>query len=330
MKPHQLILVASILLLCIRTALMAQEQPRPRPLMQPPHIPDSIRAETDIPYAASDNPHQRLDLYFPKSPKGDKPLPVVVFIHGGAFQMGDKGSGAGSGGPSGFGLVIAMVASGEYAGASINYRLSQEALWPAQIYDCKAAIRWLRANGGKYRIDPDRIGVTGTSAGGHLVAMLGTSGGVKTLEGTLGDHVDVSSRVACVVDQFGPVDFLAMYGGDNHAPDVPEAKLIGGPLAENQESARNASPITYVAADNPPFLLVHGTRDPAININQSERFFAALKKAGVDATFIQVTGAGHGNFGNPEVSKRIRLFFDKHLRGQDVIISDEPIPARPG
>ncbi len=282
-----------------------------------PSIPDTVRVELDVPYAATENPRQRLDLYVPKAVKNEKPLPLVVFIHGGAFRAGDK--------RSGWPMIARLVTSGEYAGASVGYRLSGEITWPAQIHDCKAAIRWLRANAKKYNVDPDRIGVIGTSAGGHLVAMLGTSGSVAELEGKIGAHTDVSSRVSCVVDEFGPTDFLALYGGHSLSPDNPEAQLIGGSLGGNPEAARSASPITFVSAGDPPFLVIHGTKDPAVNFNQSERFVEALKKAGVDVTFVPVMGAGHGNFRSPEVPQRVRLFFDKHLRGQDVTISEEPI-----
>ena len=244
-----------------------------------PRIPDSVRVELDVPYAATDNPRQRLDLYVPKAAKSEKPLPLVVFIHGGAFRAGDK--------RTGWPMIARLVTSGEYVGASVGYRLSGEITWPAQIHDCKAAIRWLRANAKKYNIDPDRIGVIGTSAGGHLVAMLGTSGSVAELEGTIGAHTDVSSRVTCVVDEFGPTDFLALYGGHNMSPDNPEAQLIGGPLGGKPEAARSASPITFVSADDPPILVIHGTKDPAVNFNQSERFAEALKKAGVDVTFVR-------------------------------------------
>ena len=286
-----------------------------------PSIPDSVRIELDVPYAATDNPRQRLDLYVPKAAKSEKPLPLVVFIHGGAFRAGDK--------RTGWPMIARLVTSGEYVGASVGYRLSGEITWPAQIHDCKAAIRWLRANAKKYNIDPDRIGVIGTSAGGHLVAMLGTSGSDTELEGTIGAHTDVSSHVTCVVDEFGPTDFLALYGGHSMSPENPEAQLIGGPLGGKPEAARSASPITFVSADDPPFLVIHGTKDPAVNFNQSERFCEALKKAGVDVTFVRVLGAGHGNFRSPEIPQRVRRFFDKHLRGQDVTISDEPIENTP-
>lgn len=313
----------SLLLWVALACVPASAQDRrsvPRPGF--PRIPDTIRAELDLAYAATDNPRQRLDLYLPKSSRGEKPLPLVVFIHGGAFMAGDK--------RDGLSMIMPFVASGEYAGASIGYRLSQEAIWPAQIHDCKAAIRWLRANAKKYNIDPDHIGVMGTSAGGHLAAMIGTSGGVVALEGKLGNHLSVTSKVACVVDQFGPTDFLALHGENNRSPDTPAAKLIGGPLPDNLEATRSASPITYIAASNPAFLIIHGTKDPVVKVTQSERFFSLLQKAGVDATFVRVIGGGHGGFSTPEVPQRIRAFLDKHLRGKKMPISAEPISVEGG
>lgn len=292
----------------------------PAPQGQPQRTPEGVKAELDIHYAATDNPRQRLDLYLPKSPNSDKPLPVVVFIHGGGWQNGDK--------RGGIGTVGQLVETGEYAGVSVGYRLSGEAIWPAQIHDCKAAIRWLKANAKKYNLDPDRIGVTGTSAGGHLVAMLGTTGDVAQLEGSLGEHTGLSSRVACVVDQYGPTELLAM-GGRHDDAGSPESKLIGGAIQENKDATRAASPTSYVTKDDAPFMLIHGTNDPTVPFHQSELLAAALKKVGVEALLVPVTGAGHGNFASPEVASRLKAYFDKHLLGRDVTISTEPITPGP-
>jgi acetyl esterase/lipase len=286
-------------------------------------VPETVRVEKDIAYAGTSNPRQTLDLYLPKSREDGKKLPVIVNIHGGAFLSGDKTQGAQA--------LVPFVASGAYAAASINYRLSGEAIWPAQAHDCKAAIRWVRANAAKYGLDPDRIGVIGGSAGGHLVAMLGTSGQVKDLEGTLGEAPGASSAVQCVVDQFGPSELLTMGDApsqmDHNAPGSPESKLLGGPVQEKKEEARSASPITYVTKDDPPFLIIHGDADPLVPFNQSERLAKALTDAGVECLFVRVAGGGHGGFGNPEVPRRIRLFFDKHLRDVDTgPISTETIP----
>lgn len=287
-----------------------------------PKLPDSVKLEADLPYAGTDNPRQRLNLLLPRTPKEDRLLPVIAYIHGGAWLGGSR--------TGGHGRLVGYVASDEYAGISIGYRLTGEASWPAQIHDCKAAIRWIRANAKKYNLDPDQIGVIGDSAGGHLVAMLGTSGGVKELEGDLGAHKDVSSRVQCVVDLFGPAELLAMQGADSKmdhdSPNSPEGKLVGGRLSAKKDIAIAASPVTYVRPDNPPFLIIHGNKDPLVPYNQSERLSAALKKAKVECSFITVDGAGHGGFRNPEVQKRERQFFDKHLRGVKATISEEKIP----
>jgi acetyl esterase/lipase len=289
-----------------------------------PPMPPGVKVEKDIPYAGTRNPRQTLDLLLPRAPKGEKPLPVVVNIHGGAWQSGDKSNGL----PQ----LAGLVSTGDYAAASIGYRLSGEATWPAQIHDCKAAIRWIRANAEKYHLDPDRIGVMGGSAGGHLVALLGTGAGIEALEGDLGPDKGVGTRVKCVVDQFGPSDLLTI--GDHpssikhNAAGSPESKLLGGPIPDRKDMARAASPITYVSKDDPPFLIIHGDNDQTVPFNQSERLAKALKDAGVDVLFVKVEGGGHGNFRNPEVQKRIKQFFDKHLRDQAVgTISEEPIPS---
>jgi acetyl esterase/lipase len=284
-------------------------------------IPNAVRSIPELPYAATDNPKQRLDLYLPKSPKGDKPLPLVVFVHGGAWRVGDK--------RTSYFQVAPFLQSGEYAAACISYRLVPEAIWPAQIYDCKAAIRWLRANAKDYNLDPDKIGVMGTSSGGHLVALLGTSGDVAELEGKLGENPKTSSRVNCVVDQFGHSDFLALGGAGANDPTSPIGGLLGGGVQDKKDAARESSPITYVSKDDPPFLIIHGTNDPAIPFKQSEILLEGLKKAGVDATLVPVTGGGHGDFGTQEVPNRAKTFFDKHLRGQDVTVSAESIKAGP-
>jgi acetyl esterase/lipase len=226
---------------------------------------------------------------------------------------------------SGLARLGTLIASGNYVGISIGYRLSGEALWPAQIHDCKAAIRWLRANADRYGIDPERIGVWGSSAGGHLVNMLGTSGGVKDLEGDCGTPGQ-SSQVRCVVSYCGPTDFLANKRIQGGREPSAVSCLLGGALDEKKTEARHASPITYVSPDDPPFLLVHGTRDTTVPFEQAELFRDALRKAGVHVILVPIEGGGHG-FGGPEVYQRVTAFLDKHLRGKDVKVSSDPIPA---
>ncbi len=316
-------MLAGIVTFGVIGSSLAQQRPKPP---RQPQLPENVRAELNVPYAGTDNPRQTLDLYLPKKPTGEKPLPVVVWIHGGAWLGGNKRSGRN--------MLAPLVASGDYAGVSVAYRLTNEAIWPVQVHDCKAAVRWIRAHAKKYNLDPDRIGVWGSSAGGHLVAMLGTSGGVKKLEGKLGGHLDHESRVTCVVDYFGPSDMLTMgkYPSrmKHDAPDSPESILVGGPLQETKEAARCASPTTYVSKDDPPFLIVHGDKDPLVPHNQSVRLTETLRKAGADVTFITIKGGGHGGFRSEELTRRVHRFFDRHLRGRDVEISAATIPQGQG
>ena len=204
-----------------------------------------------------------------------------------------------------------MVGKG-YAVAGINYRLSQHALFPAQIQDCKAAIRWLRANAAKYNLDSDHIGVWGVSAGGHLVALLGTTGGVKELEGK-GGNLDQSSRVQAVIDWCGPVDLTATM---SELADKCVTGLIGGPAQNNREKALHASPITYVGKDAAPFLIMHGDKDNLVPLSQSELLAEASRKAGVEVKIKVLKGAWHVGpaFISPESYKLIEDFFAKHLR----------------
>lgn len=288
---------------------------------QRPRLPDSIEARLDQPYADTDNPRQMLDLLLPKKRTSDKPLPVIAYIHGGAWRAGNKSGG--------LRRVVPFVESGRFAGVSIAYRLSGEATWPAQIHDCKAAIRWLRANADSLGIDADRIGVIGSSAGGHLVAMLGTSGDITDLEGKLGSHTDANSRVTCVVDEFGPTNFLTMNDFpsriDHLSATSPESLLIGGAITEHKDKVRHASPLTYVSTDDPPFLIIHGTKDPLVPYNQSVILEAALKNAGAAVVLQTITEGQHGGFRSSELARRTRLFFEKHLLGDEVQIPTTPL-----
>lgn len=273
--------------------------------------------QRDVEYGRAGDRALYLDILRPEKP-AEKPLPVIVFIHGGAWRAGNKAAG--------LPRLVPFVASGKYVGVSVGYRLSDEAVWPAQIHDCKAAIRYLRANAEKLGIDPEKIGVWGPSAGGHLVALLGTSGGVEELEGDCGSPGQ-SSRVSCVVDFCGPSDFtriLRLPGGA--APEAVTA-LLGGPLEQKRAEAIAASPVTHATRDDPPFLIVHGTQDTTVPISQAEVLYQRLKQAGVDVTFVKIEGGGHG-IGGAEIQNRVQAFFDKHLRGVDVEVSAEPIQAQ--
>jgi acetyl esterase/lipase len=264
-------------------------------------VPEGVTVHKDLDYVASGHARQKLDLYVPRAAAG--PMPVILWVHGGAWLGGSKDN------PP----LLHLIAKG-YAVASTNYRLSQHALFPAQIADCKAAVRWLRANAKAYHLAPDRIGAAGASAGGHLVALLGTAGGVKELEGNLGNP-EQSSRVQCVVDLFGPTDFTKM-GSPHAGPMAPEAKLLGGAVPDNEEKAARANPIAYVTKECPPFLIIHGDKDPTVPFDQSELLLDALTKAGVDATLIPVKGGGHGGpaFLTGENGRRVEAFLEKHLK----------------
>jgi acetyl esterase/lipase len=208
-----------------------------------------------------------------------------------------------------------------FALASIDYRLSQVAKWPAQIDDCKAAVRWLRAHAATYGYDATKIGVVGASAGGHLAALLGTTANNSQLEGDEG-NAGVSSAVQAVVDYFGPTDFLSL--ADQVTPaqranlNNPVTHLFGtplwndGPVLKEQAVAKEASPITYVSAASCPFFIVHGDRDPVVPLQQSIELNEALKKAGVDSSLTIVKGGGHG-FNDPASAIAAVAFLKEQL-----------------
>ena len=297
MKAVQFLLFAT-LSLTLHAQPNANNPPRRSPL------PPGVKLLKDLEYGRADNTAMLLDLYLPENK--DKPHPLIIWIHGGAWMAGSKD------GPS---PALRFLKDG-YAIAQVGYRLSQEAKFPAQIYDCKAAVRWLRAKAPQYNLGPNKFVAWGSSAGGHLVALLGTSGGVSELEGDVND-LKQSSRVQAVVDWFGPTDLLRIGEPESdlrhNAPDSPESKLIGGALLENKDKAAKASPITYVTKDAPPFLIMHGDHDRTVPFNQSELLYAALKKAGVDVTFIPMKGAGHG-FGGREAVAAVEDFLKQRLK----------------
>ncbi len=262
--------------------------------------------QLNIAYVPNGTERQTLDLYLPSTGTN---LPLIVWIHGGGWLEGSKEK------PPGLGFL-----KHGFAMASINYRFSQDAIFPAQLIDCKAAIRWLRAHALENGIDPGRIGVWGASAGGHLVALLGTTGDVKEFD--QGENLGVSSRVQAVCDWFGPTDFTQMtnYPSDikHDAPDSPEARLIGGPISKNIEKAERANPIHYITKDDPPFLIMHGDKDPAVPLEQSQLLADALQKAGVPVTFHVVPGGGHGGdeFRTQGIREQLYDFLIINLKGR--------------
>jgi len=271
----------------------------------------------DIAYA-NQSQAQKLDIYLPE--EGDGPYPVILSIHGGAFKSGDKGDGQ----------VNAMLEGLKrgYAVVSVNYRLSGEAIWPAQIQDVKAAIRWIRANSKQYKLNSGKIASWGGSAGGHLSAMAGTSGNVKELEDLSQGNADQSSRVQAVVDWFGPTDFLKM---DEQAkeskvanpqvhsiPDSPESQLIGKNLQDAPDLVKAANPETYISKDDPPFFIQHGLNDPLVPYPQSVNFAKKLEQTlGKEKVTLElIPGTGHGgpNFQTKENIDKVFAFLDKYLK----------------
>jgi acetyl esterase/lipase len=247
-----------------------------------------------------------LDLYRPERVSG--PLPVIIWIHGGSWYSGRKER-----------CPAVRIVDEGYALASIDYRLTEVAPFPAQIEDCKAAVRWLRANAAKYNLDPDRIGVWGFSAGGHLAALLGTSGGVSELEGG-GDNLNVSSRVQAVLAVSAPVDFLRLYQDALTTPTEETPKvvtaikmLMDGPIEEHKTTAIEASPLHYVSKDDPPFLIICGEEDRTVPVTQCQLLAEALKRAGVETTLEIANGRGHG-VGGPAFDPVIKSFFYKNLK----------------
>jgi acetyl esterase/lipase len=267
-------------------------------------VPPDARVITDLAYVKNGQAAQKLDLYLPAKPTG----PLLVWIHGGGWRAGNRNN------PPG----LALLGKG-YAVASIEYRFSQVAIFPAQIEDCKAAIRWLRAHASEYGYDPQRVGAWGASAGGHLAALLGVTGEVRDFD--VGENLDQSSAVQCVIDWFGPADFPA-YDPElptpmvkREQPDSVLAQLFGGPVSEHLELAKRASPVTWVTKKAAPMLIMQGTKDPLVPLDQSQRLYNKLKAAGAEVQLDVIEGAGHGGpqFTTPDKLKLIADFLAKHL-----------------
>jgi len=268
---------------------------------------------TNVSYATSSSA-QKMDIYIPE---GTGPFPVVVLIHGGAFMMGDKSGEASN--------AAALVANG-IAAVSINYRLSGEAKFPAQIEDCKAAVRFLRANAAKYNLNPDKIGSWGASAGGNLSSLLGTSSGVAELEGASLGNSGFSSKVIASVDWFGPINFLTMdaeatalgFTITTNSSTSPESKLMGAAVQTIPAQVAKANPTTYITSDDAAFFIQVGSLDRNIPYTQSLNFYNALKgvKGSTDVSYELLDGAGHGGsqFSSSANMAKVMAFFTKYLK----------------
>jgi len=248
---------------------------------------------SNLAYVNDGNVRHLLDLYVPNGATSSTPL--IIWIHGGGWRNGDK-----SLGPNSHPL---RYASRGYAVASLNYRLSDEAIFPAQIYDVKAAIRWLRANATQYNLDVTRFGTWGQSAGGHLASLAGTSNDVVDMEGTVGGNLQYSSRVQATVDWYGPTDFLQMdvqagqsgcIGSNMNSPDSAPSRLVGCAIQTCPQAVQRANPMTYVTMDDPPFFIEQGTVDCTVPLGQSQIFQNLWQSIGHDSALTFLQGAGHG------------------------------------
>ncbi|WP_077919311.1 alpha/beta hydrolase [Spirosoma sp. 209] len=297
--------------------LLAQPPGMPRGgPMGKPNTQSISRKWLNVPYATQ-SPAQQLDIYLPET--GEGPFPVIVAIHGGAFKMGDKADGQ-------LTPMLEGLKRG-YAVVSINYRLSGEAIFPAQIQDVKRAIRFVRANARTYKLNPNKLATWGGSAGGHLAAMAGTTGTLTDFDDPSDPNVNQPARVQAVVDWFGPIQFDQMDAQfrasgkgrpDHDAANSPESALIGKPIQEAHDLVKRASPATYISPASPPFFIEHGTEDPLVPTEQSKLLAAALQDvlgpASVSLTLLE--GAGHGGpqFNTPENLAKVFAFLDKHLK----------------
>jgi acetyl esterase/lipase len=279
---------------------------------------------SNIEYASPGGTPLLMDL---RVPDGPGPHPVILYLHSGGWITGDR-----------FGGPAIRQASRGYAIASIDYRLAPRYVWPAQIEDCKAAIRWLRANAARYHLDSEHIGVFGTSAGGHLAAVLGTSGGDDSLEGVALGNAQFSSRVQAVIDLYGPTDLLKMDEQklpcsnllDGNASFMPPSLLMGCPIQSCQVKTMTANPITYVTNDDPPFLIMQGLLDCLVPWRQSQLLHDALRETGVASQLVFLPTAQHSDkqFDEQKYQQMVSDFLDANLRGETSVMLRRRVARR--
>ena len=291
--------------LCLTWTLLAAVLPPAAAEEAKPDAAARVRSVKDISYGS--DARNVMDLYLPEA--GPTPRPLIVCIHGGGWAGGDKRV---------YAWLGEALARRGYAAACVTYRFAPVWRAPAQMDDVQRAVRWLRKNAARYGVDPERFGAIGGSAGGHLASYLALA---ETRDNSDTDLEKYSSRVQCVVDCYGPVDLVAMMGCAS-APIVEG--FVGKPLEGNEEVYRNASPHHLVKKDPPPFLIIHGTKDVGtargqVPMEQSVQFHRRLRRAGGDATLVEIEGAGHGftgsgtnKYAQQALAAALR-FFDGHL-----------------
>lgn len=287
----------------------------------PPPIPDADVSQVrrkwlDLPYA-NISPAQKLDIYLPADGAG--PFPVILHIHGGGFEIGDKRD-----------IHLTPFLQGlerGYAVASVNYRLSGEAIFPSGLQDVKAAIRWLRANSALYHLDRNRMAACGGSAGGYYAAMAGLTANVPELDDLSLGNPEYPCHVQAVVDWFGPVDFIKMDEqlaasglgpGDHSEADSPESKFLGARISDVPELARRANPITYVHADIPPILIQHGRMDAMVPVQQSmslvDKLVESVRRDRFEFDILENAGHGDPLFESEDNMERVFQFLDCYLK----------------
>ncbi len=314
----------TLLSIVVATGLTACGSTKPPVQKKPENKEAQRRVIENISYIENDKTAAHmLELYFPAGEH--KKLPLIVWIHGGAWFCGDKQ-------PS---PMMPLLVRG-YAVAGINYRLTPDHKFPAQIHDCKAAIRWLRKHADEYGFDKDRIGIFGISAGGHLASLLGASNGVKELEGNLG-VVDEKSDVQAICTWCGPGNLLTLHRDsgpddqlDSKSPDAPVTKFLGGTAAENPDLARAASPVSYLKPGFAvPALIMHAERDPVVPIAQSQELYEAWKKTGAPVEFKRIDSDQHV-FLSIETMTTVYNFFKKYLGDPNAKVADNKGKAPEG
>jgi acetyl esterase/lipase len=292
------------LFLCLRPSSADGQQPT----SAAPPVPPGVKLCRDLTFCDANNCNLKVNVAHPTEGKG--PFPAVVLIHGGGWACGSHREYTQ--------LALRLAAKG-YVAATVTYRFVPEHCFPAQVHDVKCAVRWLRAHAAEYKVDKERIGVFGHSAGGHLACMLGTTSGQKDLEGNLGFNNE-SSDVCCVVCCSGLTDLAHAYQFCTSLWTLPTKdvvkKFVGAPLDKAADSYAKASPITYAAKTSPPTLLIYGTKDSVVPIAQSQRLGEKLRQAGATVEVLPVKDALH-DF-NGELARRTEAamveFFERHLK----------------
>ena len=271
-------------------------------------LPAGTVAYGNIPYASDTSHFHLLDIYQPANTRG--PLPVVIWIHGGAWMLNDKYADMGY-----MKNTLKEFIDKGYAVASIDYRWSTMAIFPAQIQDCNQALEFIYQNADKYKLDKNRMALIGFSAGGHLANLVGLSNN-NNVKDFYADGKKLHFKIKVVLDFYGPSDFLALKGNDSNDPRNPVTLLLGGPVNDNPGKAKTASPVTYIDKNDPPFLIVQGEKDESVNPDQSISLSEKLKSAGVKNDLIIVPNAPHYGvmFDVENIRKKIFEYLDEYLR----------------